>query len=128
MKLLYKVQSDKQIDQVIIDLKTSLSKHKFGVLWEMNFKDTLKNKGIEFNKDFFVFEVCNPQQAKNVLDHNLETGFFLPCKLVIYKENSNVYIGMIKPTKLISALDDTELNKVALTIEEALIDAINIAK
>lgn len=128
MELLFKVKSEKNINQAINDLKKSLTKHEFGVLWEMNFKDTLNKKGIDFNKDFYVFEACKPDQAKKVLEKNLEAGFFLPCKLVIYKEKTNVYIGMIKPTKLISEFNDAELTKIGLMIENDLIKAIENGK
>jgi uncharacterized protein (DUF302 family) len=33
-------------------------------LWELNFKDKLQEKGLDFDKNFKILEVCNPVQAK----------------------------------------------------------------
>lgn len=36
--------------------------------------------------DIPVIDVCNPHQAKQVLEKHLDVGFFLPCKMVVYEE------------------------------------------
>src|SRR5665648_702802 len=101
MDINYKVQTNKSFERTIEDLKESLSNHNFGVLWELNFKDKLKEKGLDFDKNFKILEVCNPNQAKKVLEENIEVGFFLPCKIVVYEDSGSVFIGMPKPTELI---------------------------
>ncbi len=45
MDINYQVETNKNFDQAVEDLKNNLSKRKFGVLWELNFKDKLKEKG-----------------------------------------------------------------------------------
>ena len=127
MDVQYKVATNKSFENAIEDLKSSLSNHHFGVLWELNFKDKLAEKGLEFNKNFTILEVCNPKQAKEVLEHNIEVGFFLPCKMVVYEDDNSVYIGMPKPTKLINMVDKG-LSAVAEEVENVLKAAIEEAK
>lgn len=127
MDIQYKVTSGKRFDEALADLKTSLSKHNFGVLWELSFKDKLAEKGLEFNKNFTVLEVCNPKQAKEVLERNIEAGFFLPCKMLVYEDKDTVYIGMPKPTGLIQMIDESLLS-FAEGIEKTLKTAIEEAK
>lgn len=67
MDINYKIKTDKDFNKAVDDLKESLGNHRFGVLWELNFKDKLKEKGLEFNNNFKILEVCNPPQAKQVL-------------------------------------------------------------
>ena len=128
MNINYKVKTNKDFDLAIEDLKKNLSKYNFGVLWELNFKEKLKEKGLDFAKNFKILEVCNPQQAKEVLEKNIEVGYFLPCKMVVYEDNDSVYIGMIKPTQLIGLMDDHELSYIAAEIEKVLKSAIDGAK
>ncbi|MDK2919572.1 MAG: hypothetical protein PWQ37_2305 [Candidatus Petromonas sp.] len=109
-------------------MKKSLNNHNFGVLWELNFKDKLKEKGLDFDKNFKILEVCNPQQAKEVLEKHIEVGYFLPCKMVVYEDNNSVFIGMIKPTQLIGMVDDDQLSNIAVEVERELKSAINGAK
>ncbi|MHB1485046.1 MAG: DUF302 domain-containing protein [Saccharofermentanales bacterium] len=127
MDMFYKVQTDKSFEKVIEDLKKSLGEHKFGVLWELNFKDKLKEKGLDFNKNFHVLEVCNPAQAKKVLEENINVGYFLPCKIVIYDDEGTVFVGMPKPTSLIGMIKDNSLMSIALDVENELKSAISNA-
>ena len=128
MDIIYKVQTNKSFEIAVDDLKKSLSNHNFGVLWELNFKDKLKEKGLDFNKNFKILEVCNPSQAKKVLDENIEVGYFLPCKMVVYEDNSSVFIGMPKPTELIGMIKNNKLADIALEVENQLKSAIDNAK
>jgi len=128
MDINYKIKTSKSFDQAVEDLKESLSNHNFGVLWELNFKDKLKEKGLDFNKNFKILEVCNPSQAKQVLEKNIEVGFFLPCKMVVYEDQDSVYIGMPKPTALIGMIQNDELSNIAIEVENELKTAIDNAK
>ncbi len=125
MKVLYERKVNKQFEEAVESIKNSLAKNKFGVLWELNFKDKLKEKGLEFNKNFKVLEVCNPAQAKEVLDTNIEVGYFLPCKVVVYEKNNSVFVGMLRPTEIINMLDNNELTKIADDVEMVLKNAID---
>lgn len=128
MDIYYKVQTNKNFEKAIQDLKESLSNHKFGVLWELNFKDKLKEKGLNFNKNFNILEVCNPKQAQEVLERNIEAGYFLPCKMVVYEYDNSVFIGMIKPTELIGMIADDQLSSIAIEVEKELKSAIDSSK
>lgn len=125
MDINYKVKTDKNFEKAIEDLKKNLSNRNFGVLWELNFKDKLEEKGLDFDKNFKVLEVCNPQQAKEVLEQNIEVGFFLPCKMIVYEDNGTVIIGMMKPTGLIGMMGNPELSNIAMEVEKELKSAID---
>lgn len=128
MEIIYKVKTNKNFEKAIEDLKSSLSNHNFGVLWELNFKDKLKEKGLEFDQNFKILEICNPKQAKEVLDKYIEAGYFLPCKMVVYEDNNSVFIGMIKPTELIGMMNDAQLSNIAVEVEKELMSSIDEAK
>lgn len=127
MDINYKVRTEKGFEKAIEVLKESLSNHKFGVLWELNFKDKLKEKGLDFDKNFKILEVCNPKQAKEILEKHIEVGYFLPCKMVVYEDDNSVFIGMLKPTELIGMMDNSELSSIAADVERELKAAIDDA-
>lgn len=128
MSLIFEVKTNKDFETAVIDLKKSLSENNFGVLWEMNFKDKLQEKGLDFDKNFKVFEVCSPPRAKVVLDQNLEAGYMLPCKMVVYEKEGEVRIGMMKPTSMAELMNDKGLTDVAEEVEIILRKAIDGAK
>lgn len=122
--LVFEKKTDKSLDEAIESLKENLKKYSFGVLWELNFKDKIQEKGLEFIDDFVVLEVCNPQQAKDVLDTNAHVGYLLPCKMVVRTNNNQTYIGLTNPERLIAFFDDANLDKVATSIKADLKNAI----
>ncbi|WP_232970461.1 DUF302 domain-containing protein [Salisediminibacterium selenitireducens] len=121
----YTVSSDKPIETLLTDLEASLKDIQFGVLWPFNVKETLQNKGQDFDQDYYIYEVCNPPLAKKLLDRSNLAGAFLPCKLVIYESGDKRYITLPKPTKQFTMLDDPEIHQLAEEIEVKLIDALH---
>lgn len=128
MNIIYKVKTNKDFDLAVESVKKTLAENKFGVLWALNLKDKLQEKGQHLDRNFYVLEVCNPQKAKEVLDIEIEVGYFLPCKVVVYEDNNNVYIGMPKPTELIGLFGNKELESHAIEVENTLKLAIESAK
>ena len=121
----YTVETKKTMAEAIHDLEVSLKEEQFGVLWMFDIKEKLQEKGLEFEKEFKVLEVCNPQEAKKVLNENDLAGYFLPCKIVVFEKEGITKIGMPKPTSLISMLGDQKLEQIAKDIEERLITCID---
>lgn len=124
----YTVESNKTLEEAINSVEHELKEEKFGVQWKFNIKEKLQEKGVDLDKEFIVLEVCNPHEAKKVLTENILVGYFLPCKIVVYKENNITKIGMPKPSSLIGMLSDEKLADVALDIEKRLIWCIEKAK
>lgn len=116
----YTVETDKGMDEAIESLEANLKEAKFGVLWNFDIKDKLHEKGLEFEKEFKVLEVCNPKEAQRVLNENIMAGYFLPCKMVVYQDGSKTKIGMPKPTSLTQMVEDDNIQGMASDIEDRL--------
>ncbi|MGB4589838.1 MAG: DUF302 domain-containing protein [Clostridiaceae bacterium] len=128
MSLIFEVKTEKDFETAVTDLKKSLTENSFGVLWEMNFKEKLEEKGLDFKSNFKILEVCSPPRAKVILEQNLEAGYMLPCKMVVYEKEDGVRIGMMKPTAMAELMNDKNLNEVASEVETILRKAIDSSK
>ncbi|MDZ5713288.1 DUF302 domain-containing protein [Jeotgalibacillus haloalkalitolerans] len=117
----YTVETKQSVEEAMTTLENNLKEEQFGVLWQFDIKNKLQEKGLDFDQTFHVLEVCNPKEAKNVLEKNLLAGYFLPCKMVVYDENGTTKIGMPKPTSLIQMVEDEDIRSLAADIEERLI-------
>lgn len=124
----YTVKTQKSVDQSIQDLTSSLSAIQFGVLGTLDFKSIFEKKGIEFENEYKLLEICNPIAAKHVLDSNLDLGLLLPCTIAVYKKNNDTYISLAKPTSLLSISSDTKLLGLGQEIETKLIEIIDKTK
>jgi uncharacterized protein (DUF302 family) len=117
------------VSETVDRVKKSLKENGFGTLFELNFKDKFAEHEIAFKDDFYVLEVCNPGQAKKILDIARHVGYFLPCKVVVFNEDETVKVGMLKPTSMIHMLsDDVDTydiaHEVEVTITKSLEEAI----
>ncbi|MRH43444.1 DUF302 domain-containing protein [Aquibacillus halophilus] len=121
----YTVETNKSMENAIQSLEKSLKEEQFGVLWQFDIKDKLQEKGLDFNQNYMVLEVCNPHEAQRVLSQNLMVGYFLPCKIVVYEDSGKTKIGMPKPTALIQMVNDESIKELAKDIEERLITCID---
>jgi uncharacterized protein (DUF302 family) len=90
---------------------------------------TLRGKGILFDDECKVFEICNPTQASKVLSIDMCLNMALPCRISIYTDKGKLKIGLIKPVEMLSALSkDVALIEVAKEVEEQMIQIIDEAK
>lgn len=121
----YTVETSKGIDEAIETLEASLKEEKFGVLWNFDLKDKLHEKGLDFEKEFKVLEVCNPKEAQRVLNENVMAGYFLPCKMVVYEDGGKTKIGMPKPTSLTQMVEDANIQAMARDIEQRLMHCMD---
>ena len=119
--MLYVIESRKPIDRVAADLEAAVARHKFGVLGTHDLKETMAKKGAPFARECRIFEVCNPHQAKKVLEANLEISTALPCRISVYEEGGTTKLATIRPTALIGLYPNPELKGVAEEVEETLI-------
>ncbi|TMW69893.1 DUF302 domain-containing protein [Alteribacter natronophilus] len=116
----FTVQTDKKPEQVVNDLENTLKEASFGVLWSFNVKEKLDEKGVGFDSDYYILEVCNPQIAKDALQSTKMAGYFLPCKVVVYENEGQTYIGMPKPTVLMEHVESEDVMRVAEEVEDTL--------
>jgi len=122
------VETDKKtIEQVGKDLEEAVKKRKFGVLTIHNLKETLEKKGVSFSNECRIYEVCNPLQAKKVLESDLAISTALPCRISIYQEGGKVKLATIKPTALIGEFGKPDLKPVAEEVEKLLFEMMEEA-
>lgn len=125
----YIVKSNKTIDQASADLQEAVTDHGFGVLHIHNLKETMNKKGVEFTNECQIFEICNPQNAKEVLNDDMSLNMALPCRISVYQDDGETKIGMIRPKALLASLSDSDsLLKVADEVERISIEIIEQAK
>ncbi|UOQ91528.1 DUF302 domain-containing protein [Halobacillus shinanisalinarum] len=123
----YTVEANQTVEESVKVLEEVLREEKFGVLWDFDIKDTLEKKGFDYDQNYRVLEVCNPEAAKEVLTQNFMVGYFLPCKIVVYEDQGKTKIGMPKPTTLIELTGDESLKAFAEDIESKLVACMDKA-
>ncbi|HEV2245899.1 MAG TPA: DUF302 domain-containing protein [Terriglobia bacterium] len=119
--MVYLVKSRKALSEVARDLGSAAQRHKFGIMGAYDLKSRMKEKGIEFDRECLVVEVCNPDQAMKVLEKNPEISTALPCRISVYQEGEEVALATIRPTIMLALFETVGLEPVAQEIEATIL-------
>ena len=125
----YIVETEKSFDQASADLDSAVGRLGFGVLHVHDLGSTLRSKGIDFEEQCKVFEVCNPVQAAKVLSTDMRLNMALPCRISVFTDKGKTKIGLIKPVQMLSALSqEAALVEVSEEVEAKTIQMVDEAK
>ena len=127
MNTLITVTTSKSITDTATALRVAVEANEFGVMHVYNLKQTMAKKGVDFRRDCQIFEICQPEQAKRVLDLDMRVSTALPCRISLYREDDKTILATIKPTDLLSTFDTPQLQQVAQEIEETFVRIMNEA-
>ena len=119
--MLVKISTDKTMSEATVALQAAVQANHFGVMQVHNLKETMAKKGVEFARECLIFEVCQPQQAKKVLDQNMSVSTALPCRISIYEEAGKTMLATLKPTTLLAMFNAPQLEGVAQEVEDTIV-------
>ena len=125
--MLLKLTTDKTVSEAATALQVAVQANHFGVMQVHNLTETMAKKGVEFAHECLIFEVCQPQQAKKLLDQNMSVSTALPCRISIYEEGGKTILATLKPTILLAMFNVPELEQVAQEVEQTIIKIMNEA-
>jgi uncharacterized protein (DUF302 family) len=119
--MLVKISTDKTVSEAEAALHAAVQANHFGVMQVHNLKETMAKKGVEFAPECLIFEVCQPQQAKRVLEQNMSVSTALPCRISIYEEGGKTILATLKPTTLLAMFNAPQLEGVAREVEDTIV-------
>jgi uncharacterized protein (DUF302 family) len=108
-------------DEAVRRTVDALKEEGFGVLTDIDVKDTLKKK---INADFRRYRIlgaCNPKLAHEALQAEDKIGTMLPCNVVVQETpDGKVEVSAIDPVASMMAIDNPSLGKTAGMVREKL--------
>jgi uncharacterized protein (DUF302 family) len=119
--MLVKLSTSKTVSETAAALQAAVQANHFGVMQVHNLRETMVKKGVDFERECLIFEVCQPQQAKKVLDQNMSVSTALPCRISIYEEGAKTILATLKPTMLLAMFDTPQLEGVAQEVEDTIL-------
>lgn len=101
-------------EEAITKTTEELKKEGFGVLTQIDVKETLKKKlDVDFRK-YRILGACNPPLAFKALNMELELGLFLPCNVIVYEnDKGEMVVTAIDPIVSLWRTDNPKLEPVA---------------
>jgi uncharacterized protein (DUF302 family) len=107
--------------------REALKQEGFGVLTEIDVKETLKKKlDVDFRK-YLILGACNPPFAYKALQAEDKIGTMLPCNVILQElAEGEVEIAAIDPIASMQAIQNPGLGDVAHLVREKLRHVVEI--
>ena len=113
-------------EQAVQRVTETLKAQGFGILTEINVKDTLKKK---LDKDFMPYVIlgaCNPNLAFQALSNEIDIGLLLPCNVVVYQKpgNGKTVVGVLDPETMVQLTGRQDIAPVAKQARDKVVAAL----
>ncbi len=109
-----------EFDAALQRVMDALKAEGFGVITEIDVKDTLKKK---LDLDFHPYRIlgaCNPALAHRALTTAPDVGLMLPCNVTVVQGDDGVEVAIIDPKMMMSVLPNEGLRVIADEARERL--------
>ncbi len=108
-------------DEAVARTTEALKQEGFGIITEIDVKDTLKKKlNVDFRK-YRILGACNPKLAHEALELEDKIGTMLPCNVVVQElPRDGVEVAAIDPVASMMAIENPRLRKVAEEVRARL--------
>ena len=113
------------LDEAIARTKAALKEQGFGVLTEIDVRQTLRDKiGVEF-APYVILGACNPGLAHRALQAEPSVGLLLPCNVVVREAGGRSEVAAVDPEQMLGMFGgDAEIRGVAAEAAAGLRAAI----
>lgn len=113
------------LDEAIARTKAALKEQGFGVLTEIDVRQTLREKiGVDF-APYVILGACNPGLAHRALQAEPSVGLLLPCNVVVREAGGRSEVAAVDPEQMLGMFGgDAEIRGVAAEAAAGLRAAI----
>jgi uncharacterized protein (DUF302 family) len=125
--MIYQIEANANLDEIEARLQDSAVKHHFGIIAVHDLKAIMKKKGVDLNMECRIYEVCNPHQAKRVLEANGAISTALPCRISVYGTQGGYRLATMLPTEMMKAFNDKSVEPVAKEVEDVIVQMMKDA-
>lgn len=108
-------------DEAVVRVTEELRKEGFGILTEIDVKETLKKKlNVDFRK-YRILGACNPPYAYQALQAEDKIGTMLPCSVIVQElASGQVEVAAIDPIASMQAVKNPSLGGIAQEVQAKL--------
>jgi len=106
--------------QALERVTAALKQEGFGILTQIDVKDTLNKKlGVDF-RPYLILGACNPTLAHTALTIDPQVGLLLPCNVVIQEAPGGVSVSIVDPRAMFMVVDNPDLAPIVDEVDDRL--------
>lgn len=125
MDFTHHIELDRPFDDVVADVKGALKEQGFGVLTEIDIRETLKAKLDVDVAPQLILGACNPKLAHRALEVDPRIAALLPCNVVVRVDGDRTVVDALDPKILAEVTANSELEPIANEARDRIIAALD---
>ncbi len=107
-------------EEALETVKEALKNEGFGIITEINIKDTFKNKlQVDF-RPYRILGACSPHHAHAAISSEDKLGLFLPCNVVVQELKEGIEVAAVDPVASMMAVSNPTLGGIAQEVRQKL--------
>jgi uncharacterized protein (DUF302 family) len=108
-------------DEAVTRTMDALKEEGFGIITEIDLKETFKRKiDVDFRR-YTILGACNPNLAYEALKLEDKVGTMLPCNVIMQElDSGQIEVAAIDPVASMQAIGNPELETKAQTVRHKL--------
>ncbi|HEX9016594.1 MAG TPA: DUF302 domain-containing protein [Chloroflexota bacterium] len=111
-------------EEAVEKVRGTLKEEGFGILTEINVKETVKAKlGIDTDK-YVILGACNPALSHRAISADPFVGLLLPCNVIVFEKDGASVVSAMDPVAMMSGISSDALQGVANEVRPKLERAI----
>ena len=112
-------------ETAIVQVTEALKQRGFGILTEIDVRQTLKKKlDVDF-RPYRILGACNPPLAYQALQTEDKIGTMLPCNVIVQDVgDGTVEVSAVDPVASMAAIDNPQLTTIAATVQAKLREVV----
>ena len=108
------------MEEALTRTRAALQGEGFGVLFELNLEEKLREKlGVEF-RPYVILGACHPPIAYQALQMEEALGLLLPCNVIVYGAEGGSVVAAIDAAKMMSVVGNPKLEEAATEVNARL--------
>ncbi len=112
--------ADTDFASAIEKVTAGLKEEGFGILTQIDIKETLKKKLDEDFRPYTILGACNPPFAHKALLAEDKIGTMLPCNVIVQQTNDGIEVAAVDPVASMKAVENDSLGEIATEIQGRL--------
>jgi len=108
-------------EDALVKVTDELKKEGFGIITEIDVRETFKKKlDVDF-RNYKILGACNPGFAHKAIQAESRIGAFLPCNVVVQENaNGDIEISAVDPEASMSSVENENLSGIASEVRDNL--------
>jgi uncharacterized protein (DUF302 family) len=119
--MIFQLSTTRPMDEIQAELESSAARNKFGIIAVHDLPQIMARKNVSLDMECRVYEICNPHQAKRVLEAEPMLSSMLPCRISVYGTPGSYTLATMLPSAMMESFDNAAITAVVKEVEAGMV-------